>query len=253
MKSVPIHRVKTSRLATPHTSLSSPVRTFYIAGWFGGGLVVLGWLALIRSTQSAPYAIAAGLSVYSAAIAWMGHRLSHDFPHGVLGLCNIATLGRLVIVGILFVALLAGVAPSWPLFGLAVCALCLDGVDGWLARKHGLASDFGARFDVEVDAAFALVLACFAAMSGAAGGYVILLGLPYYLFGAAQMRLPWLTRSLPEKFSRKAVCVLQIGGLIALQVPFLADGQLSIVIAGVAVALLWSFGRDILWLWRAAQ
>jgi len=139
------------------------------------------------------------------------------------------------------------------LFGLAVCALCLDGVDGWLARKQGLASDFGARFDVEVDAAFALVLACFAAMSGAAGGYVILLGLPYYLFGAARTRLPWLTRSLPEKFGRKAVCVLQIGALIALQVPFLADGQLSIVIAAVAVALLWSFGRDILWLWRAAQ
>ena len=45
----------------------------------------------------------------------------------------------------------------------------LDGVDGWLARAIALASDFGARFDMETDALFILVLAVLAWQFGKAG------------------------------------------------------------------------------------
>ena len=38
----------------------------------------------------------------------------------------------------------------------------LDGVDGWLARRSGIASAFGARFDMEIDALLILVLAVLA-------------------------------------------------------------------------------------------
>ncbi len=41
---------------------------------------------------------------------------------------------------------------------LAVPALILDGVDGWVARRTGTANDAGARLDMEVDAALILVL-----------------------------------------------------------------------------------------------
>ena len=41
---------------------------------------------------------------------------------------------------------------------LAGFALALDGVDGHLARRFDQVSDFGARFDMEVDAALILVL-----------------------------------------------------------------------------------------------
>ena len=109
-------------------------------------------------------------------------------------------------------------------------------------------SQFGADFDMQVDAMFALVLALFAAMNGGAGVVAILLGLPYYLFVLAKIVMPWLNNPLPDRFSRKMVCVFQIAALILLQVPFFANGVLDLVVAAVASALMWSFGRDIVWL-----
>jgi phosphatidylglycerophosphate synthase len=221
-----------------------------MAAIIGGALLLVGSFMLIGPKSGMQYATTIGLTAYFMATIWAARRLSTDFPHSRLGLCNLATLGRLVIVGILFVALLEGLHPTWSTLGLAILALSLDGVDGWLARKEGLASEFGARFDVEVDAAFALVLAISAAVNDVVGSYVVLLGLPYYLFGAAKAFLPWLNQPLPDRFSRKAVCVFQIAALIALQAPFFTDGRLDLVVAAVTVALIWSFGRDIIWLWR---
>ncbi|MDX8352514.1 CDP-alcohol phosphatidyltransferase family protein [Cognatiyoonia sp. IB215182] len=250
MKTIRAYSSKDAGLAGQGHGVSSPLGAFFVAALSGGVVVLLGSVLMIGSATAA---VVIGLAAYLMATILVARSLVTDFPHAALGLCNIATLGRLVIVGILLTALLQGLAPTWVTFALAVIALCLDGVDGWLARKQGLVSDFGARFDVEVDAAFALVLAIFAAINGAAGVYVVLLGLPYYLFGAARLAWPWLGHALPDSFARKAVCVFQIAALIALQVPFLADGRLDLVILAVTAALLWSFGRDILWLWRHAR
>jgi phosphatidylglycerophosphate synthase len=233
-------------LAARSPFIFSPFGTFAMAAIIGGALLLVGSFMLIGPKPGMQYATIIGLTAYFMTTIWAGRRLITDFPHSRLGLCNLATLGRLVIVGILFVALLEGLHPTWSTFGLAILALSLDGVDGWLARKEGLASKFGARFDVEVDAAFALVLAISAAVNDVVG----LLGLPYYLFGAAKAFLPWLNQPLPDRFSRKAVCVFQIAALIALQAPFFTDGRLDLVVAAVTVALIWSFGRDIIWLWR---
>ena len=41
---------------------------------------------------------------------------------------------------------------------LAAVALCLDPIDGWLARRTGTATALGARFDGEVDAFLILAL-----------------------------------------------------------------------------------------------
>ncbi|MDX8349418.1 CDP-alcohol phosphatidyltransferase family protein [Cognatiyoonia sp. IB215446] len=250
MKTIRSYSAKDAGLAGEVHGFSSPLGAFFVAALSGGVVLLLVSILMIGSATSA---VVIGLATYLMATVLVARSLAADFPHAALGLCNIATLGRLVIVGILLTALLHGLAPTWATFGLAVIALCLDGVDGWLARKQGLVSDFGARFDVEVDAAFALVLAIFAAVNGAAGMYVMLLGLPYYVFGAARLAWPWLGHALPDSFARKVVCVFQIAALIALQVPFLADGRLDLVILAVTVALFWSFGRDILWLWRHAR
>lgn len=66
---------------------------------------------------------------------------------------------------------------SWLIVVLAVLALLLDGVDGWLARRHALASTFGARFDMEIDAFSILIMAILVYQSGKAGAWVILSGL----------------------------------------------------------------------------
>jgi hypothetical protein len=44
---------------------------------------------------------------------------------------------------------------------------------------------------------------------------------------------------------------LQIAALIALQLPFVVSPASQVVVAVTAIALLWSFGKDMLLLWRA--
>ena len=104
---------------------------------------------------------------------------------------------------------------------------------------------------MEVDSGLAVVLAINAWTAGMAGVAVLLLGLPRYLFAAALLVLPWLDRPLPDRFSRKAVCVAQIAGLMALQLPVFAGLPAQMIVAAVSVALVWSFGRDVIYLWRA--
>jgi phosphatidylglycerophosphate synthase len=121
-------------------------------------------------------------------------------------------------------------------------------VDGWLARRHGLTSSFGARFDMETDAAFALVLALNALATGAAGPVVLLLGLMRYAFVAAAAVLPWLNAPLPERYSRKTVCVVQIAALILIQVPGVPAPLASALVLCAAAALVWSFAVDVAYL-----
>jgi hypothetical protein len=73
---------------------------------------------------------------------------------------------------------------------------------------------------------------------------------PRYVFLGAGIVWPWLLRDLPERFSRKAVCVIQLGVLIALQAPILPTGLDLVLGLGAAAALAWSFGVDVAWLWR---
>jgi phosphatidylglycerophosphate synthase len=124
-------------------------------------------------------------------------------------------------------------------------------VDGWLARRGGHVSDFGARFDMEVDGVLALVLALLAYAGGHAGALIVLLGVPLYLFRVAQIALPWLRGDLPPRFSRKLVCVVQIAVLIAVLVPPVSRPVADLLAAVAAAGLLWSFLVDIRWLWRA--
>lgn len=224
---------------------------FAIAASIGVGVAGLTseWvLGLYFTSQSFLIAIV----LYLAAVTAIMYAIRTSYPHDRLGWCNRVTLARLVLLTILAAALVEGSAPQMPLLILAAVSLSLDGVDGWLARREGLASDFGARFDVEVDAAFALLLAIYGARTGVVEPYVILLGLPHYMFWIAKILFPWLNAPLPERFSRKAVCVLQITVLVLLLVPQMTGSVLlSGAVAVVTLALIWSFGRDIAFLYRS--
>lgn len=204
----------------------------------------------------------AGLDAVAVSLALCGHILGvilayglmqRGYPHSGLGLCNLVTLTRLALTAALLAPLAGDGAGSWRIVALAGLALCLDGVDGWLARRSGQVSEFGARFDIEVDSAFALVLALNAWATGATGAIVLLLGLPRYVFAAATLAVPWLDRPLPARFSRKAVYVLQIGTLIALQLPQAMTIANPAVVLVVAAALIWSFLSDVAWLRRTGE
>ena len=235
-----------------HRPLRSPLRGVPPVGTFAA-LAALLCVGLVLPMAALP-GVGAGeallASLCLAAGAGLAARAMHkSYPHDRLGLCNAVTLTRLALTMALVAPLVAGIGASWIVFGMASVALALDGVDGYLARRQGNASDFGARFDMEVDSALALVLALNAAASGA-GPAAILLGLPRYLFLVALWALPWMRRDVPPRFSRKVVCVLQLAALIALQAPVVPDAVALALVPVVAALLAWSFALDVVWLWR---
>ncbi len=188
---------------------------------------------------------------YICACVAVALRMRETYPHDAIGFGNLVTLLRLALTVTLLSPLFdPGSASTWGVFLLAVMALGLDGFDGWFARRQGLESRFGARFDMEVDSALSLILAVNALAADSAGPLVLLLGLPRYAFAVAGVVLPWLSRPLPERFGRKVACVLQIGVLIALQAPILPSVVLGGAVVAATFALVWSFGRDVLWLYR---
>jgi phosphatidylglycerophosphate synthase len=237
-------RVPRGAAVTPAT------RRFLLAG--AGGIALGAGGALLLGAP--PIATAAACSALALAIGGSAAALARAHPHPALGAANLVTLGRLVLVSVLLSGMLSALAgapvASPPLIAMAVIALVFDGVDGRLARRQQLESPFGARFDMEVDSAFALVLAVLAAL-GPAGPLALLLGMPRYLFWAAGAALPWLDGELEPRYSRKVVCVVQLIALIALLLPGLPPPLALGVVAVTAALLAWSFGRDIVFLHRA--
>lgn len=234
--------------------LAAPVRRQFARAAVMGAMVAGGVAFALGAGFPGPLlrAAATGMALtgYLAGVWLTWAALRRGFDHPTLGLCNVVTLGRMALTAGLLAAL--GLPPPvGAVFGVAAAALALDGVDGWLARREGRVSAFGARFDMEVDSALALVLALTALSAGTAGAAVLLIALPRYAFVIAGKALPWLNAPLPERFSRKVVCVVQVGALVALQLPLLPPGGAGSLVAVVAGALAWSFGRDVVWLWRA--
>ena len=196
-----------------------------------------------------PQALLLALAAYLVAAVLAAGLMNRSYPYADLGLANLVTLTRLLLTSALL-APLAASAPAERILAVAIVVLALDGIDGWLARRQGRESAFGARFDMEVDAFLGLVLALNAWAAGNIGPVVLFLALPRYAFAAAGYLLPWMAATLPERFGRKVVCVVQIVALIALQLPTLAGKPALFIAAAALVALAWSFGRDVLWLWR---
>ncbi len=189
----------------------------------------------------------AALAAVLRAMAAMGYmRDSFGLPNSIT-LVRLALLCALAI-GLVREDLLA--ASGLAAFGIAVLALSLDGLDGWLARRGGISTAFGARFDMEVDAALACVLALILLVSGRVGIEILLLGVTRYAFVAAGLILPWLRAPLPERFGRKAVCVIQIAVLCLLLPPWLPHWAGNGIALIAAMLLVWSFWRDILFLAR---
>ncbi|MFJ6071676.1 CDP-alcohol phosphatidyltransferase family protein [Streptomyces sp. NPDC093065] len=170
------------------------------------------------------------------------------------GPANRVTLGRATLVGGV-TALVADsfrdAPPASLLVGLTAVALLLDGVDGKVARRTGTSTPLGARFDMEVDAFLILVLSVYVATD--LGPWVLLIGGMRYVFVAAARVWPWLTAPLPPSTARKTVAALQ-GVLLLLAGADLLPRAANAGVVAVALGLLvWSFGRDVRWLWRRSR
>ncbi len=206
---------------------------------------VLAWFV-----APAPLRIAAGGLYIALAILLIGS--GEALPRS-MGWANRITLMRAVLI-----VMLAALS-AFPVFvrmhpyafiAVALLALALDGVDGWVARRTRSVTSFGARFDMELDAFFILMLCGVLVSIDKVGLFVLWIGLARYVFVIAQRGLAWLRAELPDSIFRKGICVWQVATLLICLLPQVG--------AGLATSLLWlsllllvvSFGRDIVWLYR---
>ncbi|NGO42680.1 CDP-alcohol phosphatidyltransferase family protein [Streptomyces ureilyticus] len=216
----------------------------------GAGAMLLLLTVLGTAIGMGPAGWLTGLAFAFATWAVLARALHRTRPRS-FGPANRVTLGRATLVAGV-TALVADSFQSPPpvtlLVALTAVALILDAVDGKVARRTGSSTALGARFDMEVDAFLILVLSVY--VSTQLGPWVLLIGGMRYAFVAAARFFPWLNAALPPSTGRKTVAALQGVALLiagAQILPYVATLATVVLALG---SLVWSFGRDIGWLWR---
>lgn len=196
------------------------------------------------------------LAVYAAAVPLILLLLPARLPGDRFGPANRVTLVRLTATAVLAAAaalpaeVLADHRLLWLLAVLAVAAAVLDGVDGWVARRQGVASPFGARFDMELDAFVTLVLSVLLWRLDRSGAWLLAAGASRYLFQAAGLVWPWLAAELPPRQRRRVACAVFVGTLSGALAPVVPQTA-AVAATGAATAfLLLSFALDVVWLYR---
>ena len=154
-----------ARLDHPRFVVGNPLPSVILVALLTAALgVILAYLADWAGTY-----VLAGLAGYAIVSVIVFVRVGSRRGRAGFGIANQITLLRAGLVCLASGALLAGgslSASDWSLVVLLAAALSLDAADGWLARRLRLASGFGARFDLEIDAWLILVLALLVWQSG---------------------------------------------------------------------------------------
>ena len=213
-------------------------------GWFGGS-----W---IEAGATYPLKAAACFAALMAAVVRVAGG-QHPYPR--FGSANAVTAIRAILAALVagLIGQPAAPALAWFAIGITVFAAMLDGLDGWLARRTRMTSEFGARLDMETDALLILVLSVLVWQHGKAGVWVLLCGLMRYGFVAAGWLLPWLARPLRSTSRGKTVAVGQLFGLGVALAPTVPAPHAASVAALTLAALVWPFSIDVRWLSRQGR
>ncbi len=194
-----------------------------------------------------------GLALFAGLLFAVERGLAAHHPHPRLGTANRITLFRAAIACLIAARAIEpaplGAPERWLFTAIAVAALMLDGADGWAARRQGLASAFGARFDMEVDAFAILVLAITVVKAQAVPYWVLAIGGMRYIFVAAALAFPLLRRPLPPRRiadrRRKTIAVVQSVGLTIALAPATLASWAEWTCAAALGLLAYSFAADI--------
>jgi phosphatidylglycerophosphate synthase len=219
-----------------------------------GGAVLAAFVALaVTAGPFDMWFVLAALATYAGGGLIIVARIGGYHPFPRFGAANVVTLARFIITclftglvletGLSSLALSASMA--WVAFAFAVLSLVLDGVDGYFARRQGLASRFGSRFDMETDALLIFLLSIAALTFEKAGAWVLLGGVLRYMYVVASWLWPVLNEPLRPSWRRKAVSVIQGGVLAALLAPIIVPPFSTAVAAIALVLLVYSFGQDV--------
>jgi phosphatidylglycerophosphate synthase len=232
--------------------ISAASQLVLIGGAFFAIAVLLGPVLLLTWRG-----VLAAFACYGIVTALVVGNLSRHAPHRSFGLANSVTLTRASLTallwGILAELLFGNVLfldsqMRWLLVSIATVALLSDGLDGWAARRSGMTSDFGAHFDIEVDALFLLVLSTLVYATGEIGDWVIASGVLRYAFVLSGYFWPQLALPLLPLWRRKAICVLQFAVLIIALAPIVPTAAAQMLCLGGVALLCYSFAADLIWL-----
>jgi phosphatidylglycerophosphate synthase len=169
-------------------------------------------------------------------------------PEGHFGRANAVTAVRLL--GILALPEIARL----DYLAVAACGVALsalDAVDGWLARRLDLASEFGEYFDKETDALFTLMLCLLLYLGGRLEGWVLLPGLLRYGFVVFLMLAKPPAAKERQSAKSKWISIAMISALIAACSPFPVFYQPYAMLT--TLMLLYSFADSIVDLYRPSR
>jgi phosphatidylglycerophosphate synthase/uncharacterized membrane protein YbhN (UPF0104 family) len=159
-------------------------------------------------------------------------------PGGRFGAPNLITTGRLLMtLGLLFAY---GRQPGWQLAVAAGVILALDVVDGWVARRTGQSSAFGASYDVEADALLVTTIAMLLYIRGTAGAWVLLAGLLRYAYVLAPAIVPTPVGQAPRSRHGRVVYVTMLRSFMLALVAGGAGGRALALLGTVVLTLSFS-------------
>lgn len=142
---------------------------------------------------------------------------------------------------------------AWAPAVLFIATLLLDGLDGYVARRRGETSAFGAFLDRDFDGLGTLAGVLLIVRYGRVPSWYIVMGLAYYLFILAQWtrrRRGLLLLALPPSTYRRCAAGLQSAFIAFALLPVpQAAAILPIFAVAVAVPVLAGFLRD----WRSVS
>ncbi|WP_308159360.1 CDP-alcohol phosphatidyltransferase family protein [Arthrobacter sp. ISL-65] len=215
-----------------------------VAVAIAGFLVSGSWILTAAGAEATYFlsAIGAGLAVVGNAAASVLLRKPR-----LTTAADRVTLIRAVLISccaaITVPALFGGTGSGVPMVVLGAAAFLLDAVDGAVARRFACGSPAGGRLDVQTDAALVLVLSC--AAVPIVGPWVLAIGLMWYAFVAAGWFRRELKRTLPVKRLRKVIGAYQPFALLLALTPGVPGGISTAAVVLALVALVTSFGRDV--------
>lgn len=186
---------------------------------------------------------AAALGLVSLCASALLHR-GRWTPSGRWGVANRITALRLGLIASL-AWLPAPPGPASALLALGVFAL--DGCDGWLARRGGEASLWGAHFDMESDALFVLLCTLLLYQSGRLGAFILVPGALRYLYALVVLFAPGAGGEAPPSRVPRYAYSLFVIGLMASLWPVPGHGLVAQL---AALAVVASFGRSMYYSFR---
>ena len=168
----------------------------------------------------------------------------------VLGMGNLLTIMRGLLVGLLAGFLGGGWPPGWLAClpaGLYSLAAVGDWLDGYVSRKTHYTTHLGRRLDMEVDALGLLVATSLAVQYGQLPVWYLCLGFAPYGFGLGQWWRGWRGKpvySLPPRATRAVIGGCQVGFISVVLWPVFSPPLTTLVGLLFVIPTAVSFSHD---------